>query len=157
MDRKTWTSDDLAEAVGLQDYAAKRQIGTVLRDAVRRGEIERVGPSEFRTALVKREPLGKDKMWRILRMRRRITSDELAELAAVGRKYAQEYLRSLVRAEIVRKNGNAYELTHDSVSAPPVDDNAAKLRQLRAKRKAALEALMKAREALEVARAELMD
>lgn len=157
---RTWTPDDLADAVDLRSYVGKRKISTVLRDAVRRGELERVGPGRYRACRIQQKPLGKDRMWSILRMRRRATVDDLAELAGVGRSYAKEYLSALVRADVVRTSEGlgrrtVYEVVQADQVSTPASDTAAKLRDLRARHKRAAEALVKAMEALEVARAEL--
>lgn len=154
-----WSVSDLADGVGVQSYADKKRLSTVIRDALRKGEIERVARGTYRS-IARKEPApatGRDRMWRILRMRRRVTADDLVELAGVARSYALEYMRALVKAEVVRASGGPgapriYELAQDPVKPPATDDNARKLRELRARRKSAMEALMRAMEALADAR-----
>ncbi|WP_139796702.1 winged helix-turn-helix domain-containing protein [Desulfacinum hydrothermale] len=138
-------------------------IWTVLRDARRRGEIERVDKGKYRARAGAGRRCGRDRMWSVIRMRRRITADDLAELAGVERSYASSYLRDLARTEVVRARWQGrqrvYELAHGytgHMQTPP-GDNAERIRRFRAKKKAAMEALDKAMGALQEARAALAD
>jgi len=78
-----------------------------------------------------------------LRMRKRVTVDDMVEMAEVGASYAEEWLRMLARREVVRREDrpgrqSLWILIQDSLEMPEDEEKAAKLRDLRAKKKAEL-------------------
>lgn len=97
-------------------------------------------------------------MWRLLRMRRRITVEDLVEMASVSEGYAGEWLRTLAKRQVVKAEGDAFRLLKDTVEMPGLTDNAAKLRALREKKKqAAANALDAANKALSKAMQAISD
>lgn len=82
-------------------------------------------------------------MWKLLRMRKRVTLDDMVEMAEVNRDYAREWLAALVKNEVARRiqrpdGSGLWVLCVDSLEMPVDDDKAAKLRDLRQKKKAAI-------------------
>jgi len=147
---------EIAHAAGLQTYMDKRRMHVVLRDMRRRGEVRVVARGRYAYARTAGSARKQEVMWRLLRARRRVTVDDLVELAEVSRAYAREWLRALARQEVIRKIEDRWLLLADSVEMPKSTDNAEKLRLLRQKRAAAYrtaqEALAVAAERLQAAR-----
>ena len=79
-------------------------------------------------------------MWRLLKMRRRVTVDDLVEMAGVSRDYAREWLLILVRREVARKiqepgKAGLWVLINDTAEMPLDENKAARLRGIRLKKK----------------------
>ena len=150
----TFTVKDLGHAMGIKTYAEHDTIRSALRDFLRRGEMVRTAPGVFRyqeRPTVK--PQIRERMWRILRARRRVTVEDLQELAGASRSYAEEWLRMLTKRAVVRKcGGGVFRMVEDPVAMLSNDEKAEQLRELRARKKAALAALEKAEVSLTVAR-----
>jgi len=65
------------------------------------------------------KPKLKTIMWRLMQNRKVVTYDDLQELAGVSRSYAQEWMATLVKREVVRKLSNGrFQLIGDIVSEP---------------------------------------
>ena len=98
-------------------------------------------------------------MWSILRSRGTVTVADLQELTEASAEYAKEYLRMLVKREIVRalpQPGNKpskYQFIKHEMVLPPTDDKKAdRLQAQRAKkRKAAIAALDESMQGLRLA------
>ncbi len=121
----------------------RQRVHAALKDLAKAGTISRLergvyGPPDGRPAAKQAER--RHVMWRLLRMRRAVSVEDLVELAAVSGNYATEWLQTMARQGVARRDGKIWRLINDPVTYPEPDDNAAKLRRLRARRKA-LEAL----------------
>jgi len=136
----------------------KRMLG-VLCDFRKAGELERVSLGVYALTNRKKPEEKRQVMWRVLRMRRLVTIDDLVEMAGVHRDYAGEWLRTLEKQGVVRIGTNgAARLIKDSLEMPEVTDNAEKLRALREKKKKALSAALNSIEiGMDKARAALKD
>jgi DNA-binding transcriptional regulator GbsR (MarR family) len=82
-------------------------------------------------------------MWRLFKMRRRVTVDDLMEMADVSRDYAVEWLRVLVKREVARKlqepgKTGLWVLVNENVEMPQDEDKAQRLRDIRMKKKKVL-------------------
>jgi len=122
----------------------QKRMLNALCDMTNAGELARVRPGVYALA-APRGPENKNKvMWRLLRMRRRVTVDDLVEMAEVKELYAEEWLRTLARRGVVRKDGKAFHLLLDTVEPPELTDNADKIRALREKKKQAAAIAMEA-------------
>ncbi len=91
----------------------------------------------------KRLPNKREIMWRLLRMRRRVSVEDLMEMAGVSKDYAKQWLRVLVQREVVRKDQKpglpgAWRLINDQTEMPEDEDKAARLRNLRLQHKQAV-------------------
>ena len=140
---KTFTVDDLAERIGTRTYAEKDPIRSTLRDFHRRGEVDRVAPGVYTyREKVTKKPDKQKIMWRTLRFRRTVTVEDLQMNAKAEESYVLEWLRLMIRRGIVRKlESGKYLLIKDTVEMPRNDEKADRLRRLRAKLKAAKEAV----------------
>lgn len=148
-------ASELIDRAGLQSYAEKRRMYQAVKDMVKRGELEPAGVGRY-LWVARRRPLAeiREAMWRVLRARRRVSVEDLMELCRASREYAREWLRMLERRGVVRKEeGKVYRIVSDPVAMPRDDAKAARLRALRAARKAeALAALDEAKRAIAKAR-----
>lgn len=143
--------EDILDRAGVQTYRDKKRGWNAMRDLTRSGELRRVDRGRYRYV---GKPNGASKkqavMWRFLRMRRMVTADDLIEVSGASRDYVLEWLRNLVRQEVVRRRGDgAFMLTQEIPEAePPMDEaKAEKLRALRARKKAVGSALREIGEA----------
>jgi len=158
-----FTVDQLCELAMIQTYADKKKVRNVVADLCKAGELARVGEGIYR--LVQKTP-GKPQlqevMWRVLRARRTVTVEDMEELAGASPTYATEWLQMLSRRKIVRhlKNGNPstktagkWQMVTDPGPTMPLnDEKAARLRNLRVKKKEALDAMDRAFMAIAEAR-----
>lgn len=143
---------NLCELLDLVTSADKKPLATALRDMKRRGEIESQGVGVYAVKALPKAAITKsEKMWRVLRARRRVSPDDLVELASVGRDYAKQWLWALGQKKIVVNVGaGMWRLAKDVGPTPPeMKENAEKLRGLRkaSKIRQAIEALARGQKA----------
>ncbi len=127
----------------LQTRQEHKRLLNTLSDLSRRGKIVRVRQGVYAPAPAAGEPDKREIMWRLLKMRRRVTVDDLMEMAAVSRAYANEWLRLLVKREVVsciQEPGQPgrWVLINDCAEMPQDSDKAERLRNIRLKKKKAL-------------------
>ena len=155
-----FTVEDLANAAAVQSYKDKRRVRQTLQDMARSGEVKRVEPGVYLyVGKPARAPQKQTVMLELFKMRRTVSVEDLQELAGVSADYAREWLTMLVRREVVRdcRNGN-YTLIKNPDEAPRNDEKAARLREIRRRKKAcALKELEKIKDALTRAEAAIMD
>jgi hypothetical protein len=117
----------------------KRMLNT-LSELAGRGKIVRVRQGVYAPVATADTPDKREVMWRLMKMRRRVSVDDLVEMAGVSPAYALEWLRLLVRREVARnveepgKRG-LWVLLNDNVEMPVDVDKAEKLRNIRLKKK----------------------
>jgi hypothetical protein len=140
----------IANRVGIKTFREGKRMRDILSELFRAGELIRLRQGVYGLA-----PKGnqsseiREVMWRVLRMRRAVTVDDLREMAGASEAYAKDWLRMLADKELVRKEGKTgcvatWRLITDPVEMPVDDGKAAKLRRLRERR-----ALVKARDMLD--------
>jgi DeoR/GlpR family transcriptional regulator of sugar metabolism len=140
---------DLFDLLVLQTGAQEKTARNALSDMANDGRLVRVRPGVFRLPETARpKPVSKqERMWRVIRARRRVTLADLQELAGVTKEYAKEYLLMLTkRAVMVRQpqpqnRPHVWVLVNDPVEMP---ENTEKAARYRAKRKAAKEKIVQA-------------
>jgi hypothetical protein len=140
----TFRIADLCDRVGVRSRRDRERVGTTLRDMLRRGEVRAVPGEKWVYEVVGRseeKPSKKKVMWDYARMRKKcgspVTVEELQEVSAASADYVREWLRSVVRLGAVRDLGDGrYQLVQGPVALPDDGEKAARLRELRAKRKA---------------------
>jgi hypothetical protein len=114
--------------------AEKRPVRAVLHDMAKAGEIERVRPGVYRTVRRgKAKPELQHVMWDILRFRKKVTIEDLVELAGATDGYAKEWLENLAHWGVVRRTGSpgVWQMIADPVAMPRNDHKAERLRELR--------------------------
>jgi len=156
------TVSDISNALMIQTTAQHKRMLNTLSDLKNAGRILRVSQGVYAPAKRESKPEIREVMWRLLRMRRRVTVDDLVELAGAGAEYAADWLHMLEVRGVARKielriNGSCvWQLIKDTVEMPVDAENAARLRALRKKKKqqaladlaAAQKLLGKARQAI---------
>jgi hypothetical protein len=120
----------------------KRLLNT-LSELATSGRIVRIRQGVYAPAADSRTPDKREVMWRLLRMRRTVLVSDLMEMAGVTESYAVEWLHMLNKRNIVVCCGRptltgspAWRLLATDLVEMPVDeDKAARLRELRKKKK----------------------
>jgi hypothetical protein len=152
MNGKEFTVKDLGDRVGIQTFADNKRLHWMLKDLRKRGELINTGRGIYRRALRKDKespPHKNEVMWRFLRMNRTVTVEDLREVAGVTANYAREWIRLLMKREIVRAIGTGkYQLVKDSLENPKDVEKAERLRALRGRQKEQMLAHMKAARSL---------
>ena len=156
---KIVTAKDAAAALGLTSYAEKQPLYATISDMKARGELRRAGKNGA-YYVVSDAPVNtlriRTVMWRLLRARKKVTVEELRELAGASESYAVEWLKMLVKRGVVKKmSADSYHLIEDPVDEPINTDRIERLRTWRQQKKQALSALNKAAEAIEEAKTAL--
>ena len=152
-DGRELTVAQIGEPLDLVFAADKRPLYQVLRDFVKSGEASKVRPGVYRYLGKKQPPNRRQAMWRALKIMQTVGVDDLMEMSGARRSYVKEFLQTLVRQDVLRKNANGkYTLTADMRDLPADEAKAARLRQMRARRKTALAALDSAAAAIDAAR-----
>jgi len=134
---------ELSSALMIQTRQQHKRMLNALSDLKKAGKVVRLQQGVYFPASEKnpRAPELRAVMWRLLRMRRRVTVDDLAELSGASREYAKDWLQMLEKRAIVRRvpqlgnQPHLWQMIKDP-GAMPVDDAAAdRLRALRKKKK----------------------
>lgn len=143
---------ELGHAAMVQTPKEHKRMLNAVCEMVKAGEMERVSRGVYRYVGKKKPAEAREVMWRLLRMRRRVSVEDLVEMAGASENYAKEWLQMLARLNVVRKFDNGiYQLINDTVEMPTDDDKAARLRLIRANKKA-MNALNNASAAITIAR-----
>lgn len=140
---------EISDRLGIALPKTKKRLYTTIRDLLRAGEIERRREGVYAWKEKARKPERREVMWRLLRARIIVTVEDLQEMAGVSREYAEEWLRMLVKKEIVRKTGKIYRLLSAPVEMPENTEKAGQLRDLRKRMAEAAAMLRKAVQTLE--------
>jgi hypothetical protein len=133
----------LSHLLHLQTFKDHKRMLNTLSDLTRRGKIIRVSQGVYAEAKTTGEPDKREVMWRIFKMRRRVTVDDLMEMAGVSRHYAVEWLRILVKREVARNlqepgKSGLWVLINENVEMPQDEDKAERLRNIRLNKKKVL-------------------
>lgn len=138
---KSFTVTDLSIKAKVKNRKEEKRMTSTMQDFIKAGEARRISTGVY--IYVGKTPKGlplKDQMKNLLRIKGFVTVEELRELGA-AEAYAVEWLSMLVRRGVAVQHSNGrYELIANMV-IPENDDKAARLRELRAKKKALVELL----------------
>jgi len=133
---------DISNALMIQTTAAHKRVSNALSEMKTMGKVVRVRQGVYAVAKSTGHQELREVMWRLLRMRRRVTVDDLMEMAGAGVEYARDWLRMLENLGVVKKisqgaasNPRVWQLIKDTVEMPVDAENAARLRALRKKKK----------------------
>ncbi|PLX49145.1 MAG: hypothetical protein C0613_08465 [Desulfobulbaceae bacterium] len=144
----TMTYADISSTADLRSSAEEVKMRYTIADFVKSGEMVRIAPGVLR--YVGKDDSGKitEKrrvMWRILKMRRTVTVEEMQEMAGASNKYALEWLSNLRRIGVVEKipgkpasKPSKWRLVKDIAHMPADEEQAAKYREIRRQKKAVL-------------------
>lgn len=133
---------DISNALMVQTTVAHKRVANALRELRKQGLVMRVRQGVYALAKSTGHQELREVMWRLLRMRRRVTVDDLMEMSGAGVEYARDWLRMLENLGVVKKisqgaasNPRVWQLIKDTVEMPVDAENAARLRELRKKKK----------------------
>ena len=132
---------DISAAMMIQTRVAHKRLSNTLCELNKQGQVKRVRQGVYALAVGPSQPELRAVMWRLLRMRRRVTVDDLVEMAGAGVEYARDWLHMLENRGVVRKitqgvgKPSVWQLVNDTVEMPMDAENAARLRELRKKKK----------------------
>ena len=141
------TVSDISAAMNTQTRRQHKRVMNILSEHARDGRLRRIRQGVYGPlSAADQQPDKREVMWRLLKMRRRVTLNDLVELAGVSREYAREWLAILVKREVVRKTQQAanlpavWQLINDTAEMPVNTEKAEKYRELRRKKRAAIDA-----------------
>ena len=150
-----FTIEQISNQAKIQTYAEEKKMRQVMVGLAKAGEFERMGEGTYSMLrLPPGKPQIQEVMWRVLRARRTVIVADMEELAGASPTYATEWLQMLGRRKIVRhlKNGKWQMVTDPGPTMPLNDEKAERLRNLRAKKKEALDCMDRAFMAIAEAR-----
>lgn len=131
---------ELSHNLGIQTRTAHKRMLNTLSEMKNAGKVVRVRQGVYALTLREKQPELREVMWRILRMRRRVTVDDLVEMAGASVKYSRDWLRMLEGREVVRKSNQGaannpciWHLINDTVEMPEDTKQAEYLRERRKK------------------------
>ena len=147
---KAATTDEISIRLQLMTHKDHKRLINTLSEMSRDGKIERVGKGLYKSIPQGGKPNIAERMWSVLRMRKRVNVEDLMVMAGAGNNYAKEWLRALERQDVVVKQGEGnldsctWVLLKDSIEMPQNEDKAERLRNLRqTKKNQALAALLR--------------
>lgn len=139
---------DLSSTADLRSSKEETRMRSTVKDFIRRGEMARIAPSEFRYVGRVKDKAETEKrlvMWRLLKMRRLVTVEDLEEMAGASKEYILSWLRSLVGQGVVQKISGPtvtdpckWRLIKDVDMMPEDEAQKEKYRQIRQQKKEAL-------------------
>jgi len=137
------SASDLSCLLYLQTRKDHKRMLNTLSELSRRGKIARIRQGVYGPVIATGNPDKREVMWRVLRMRRVVTIADLEELAGVSPAYAKEWLELLVRRDVAirvvpanQNHPHSWRLINNDPAAMPIDeDKAARLRDLRKRKK----------------------
>ena len=133
--------DEVSIALQLGDRLSHKRLCNTMSELTQAGRLRRVDKGTYEPPEGPRTPDKQECMWRILRMRRTLTADDLQEMAGVSRDYALEWLRLCVKQGLAEKTQRPNEPAHWRLVAaveaeqPVNSEKAERLRALRRRRK----------------------
>ena len=105
-------------AADLQEQNQEK-LRSVLKAMVKTGEITRVARGKYQYVGEKTgSTTMQQKAWKIIRARKKVTIEDIIELAGMTKNYAQDWLNTLKANGIVKKASKQYILIKDTVSMP---------------------------------------
>ncbi|MFA7174799.1 MAG: hypothetical protein WC340_15595 [Kiritimatiellia bacterium] len=135
------TAVDISAEMFTQNRAQHKKVLNILGEHARAHRLTRIRQGVYGPAVpVVGQVEKREVMWNVLQMRRRVTVEDLMEMAAVSAVYAKEWLRMLVAAEIVKKHQmlgkvGVWMLVNAQAEMPENAKKARALRELRASKK----------------------
>ena len=145
---KAATTDEISIKLRLMTYSDHKRLINTLSEMSRDGKIERVGKGLYKSMQQTGKPNIAERMWSVLRMRKRVQVEDLMVMAGASNDYAKEWLRALERQDVVARQGDGnldnciWVLIKDTLDMPQNTEKAERLRDLR-KNKQAMAQLLK--------------
>ena len=138
---KAATTDEISIKLRLMTHTDHKRLINTLSEMSRDGKIERTGKGMYKSIQRNAKPTICERMWSVLRMRKRVNVEDLMVLAGASNDYAKEWLRALERQDVVAKQGEGnldactWVLIKDTIDMPQNAAKAERLRDLRKSKK----------------------
>ena len=138
---KAATTDEISIALRIMTNKDHKRLINTLSEMSRDGKIERVDKGLYKSIQETGKPNIAERMWSVLRMRKRVQVEDLMVMAGASNDYAKEWLRALERQDVVAKQGDgnldscSWVLIKDTIDMPQNDVKADRLRDLRKSKK----------------------
>ena len=138
---KAATTDEISIKLRLMTHTDHKRLINTLSEMSRDGKIERTGKGMYKSIQRNAKPTICERMWSVLRMRKRVNVEDLMVMAGASNDYAKEWLRALERQDVVAKQGEGnldnctWVLIKDTINMPQNDAKADRLRDLRKSKK----------------------
>lgn len=129
--RQAWEAADLSSL-------ERRRVWTALRDLSKYGEVEALGEGRWRRVPREERPELKEIMWRLLRIHRVMTVEDMTRQSGASPRTVQEFFQAKMRLGLVVNEAGKpgrYRLVRDPGPQPPPDANGERQRQIRLKKK----------------------
>ncbi|MBU1564370.1 MAG: hypothetical protein KJ630_01925 [Proteobacteria bacterium] len=133
---------DISSALFVQTRLQHKRLLNTLCELASDGKLRRISQGVYGPVIGPEKPPDKRQvMWRLFRMRKRVTLDDLMEMAEVSRDYAREWLSMLVKRQVARRieqpgGHGLWMLINDTLEMPVNEAKAIKLREQRQKKRA---------------------
>lgn len=153
---KAATTDEISIKLRLMTYSDHKRLINTLSEMSRDGKIERVGKGLYKSMQQTGKPNIAERMWSVLRMRKRVQVEDLMVMAGASNDYAKEWLRALERQDVVARQGEGnldnciWVLIKDTLDMPQNAEKAERLRDLRKNKKAMAQLLKSTADGLQI-------
>lgn len=153
---KAATTDEISIKLRLMTYSDHKRLINTLSEMSRDGKIERVGKGLYKSMQQTGKPNIAERMWSVLRMRKRVQVEDLMVMAGASNDYAKEWLRALERQDVVARQGEGnldnciWVLIKDTLDMPQNTEKAERLRDLRKNKKAMAQLLKSTADGLQI-------
>lgn len=153
---KAATTDEISIKLRLMTYSDHKRLINTLSEMSRDGKIERVGKGLYKSMQQTGKPNIAERMWSVLRMRKRVQVEDLMVMAGASNDYAKEWLRALERQDVVARQGEGnldnciWVLIKDTLDMPQNAEKAERLRDLRKNKKAVAQLLKSTADGLQI-------
>ena len=153
---KAATTDEISIKLRLMTYSDHKRLINTLSEMSRDGKIERVGKGLYKSMQQTGKPNIAERMWSVLRMRKRVQVEDLMVMAGASNDYAKEWLRALERQDVVARQGDGnldnciWVLIKDTLDMPQNTEKAERLRDLRKNKKAMAQLLKSTADGLQI-------
>lgn len=153
---KAATTDEISIKLRLMTYSDHKRLINTLSEMSRDGKIERVGKGLYKSMQQTGKPNIAERMWSVLRMRKRVQVEDLMVMAGASNDYAKEWLRALERQDVVARQGEGnldnciWVLIKDTLDMPQNTEKAERLRDLRKNKKVMAQLLKSTADGLQI-------
>lgn len=145
---KAASTDEISIRLRLMTNKEHKRLINTLSEMSRDGKIERTGKGLYKSIQREAKPTICERMWSVLRMRKRVQVEDLMVMAGASNDYAKEWLRALERQDVVARQGEGsldnctWVLLRDTIDMPQNDAKADRLHDLRERKKYALQGMV---------------
>lgn len=135
------SAGDVSSALFAQTRQQHKRVLNILSNLALAHRLQRVRQGVYAPlSPAGRQPDKREVMWNVLRMRRRVTVEDLVEMAEVNKDYARQWLRMLASREVIHKvqspgMAGVWVMMHDTREMPEDTAKAERLQKIRKRHK----------------------